>query len=80
MLGKLGHTGIDVENLEPDEKRKIKRALRMFDQAEKVYQELFCKDEEAIKLEVIKLYNWKIYFCCIVMVLSTHGLRLGRSY
>ena len=29
---------------------------------------------------IIKLYNWKIYFCCIVMVLSTHGLRLGRSY
>ena len=31
LLGKLGHTGIDVENIEPEQKRKIKRALRMYD-------------------------------------------------
>lgn len=54
LLGNLGHTGIDIENIEPELKRKIKRALRMYDQADKVYKELFCKDEEAVKLEVIK--------------------------
>ena len=54
LLGRLGHTGIDIENIEPEMKRKIKEALSMYDQADKVYQELFCKDEEAVKLEVIK--------------------------
>ena len=49
-MGSLGHSGINIGDIEPEMKRKIRRAFKMYDQADKVYDELFRKDEEALKL------------------------------